>query len=99
MLRVCIVLSLITGCLENKGIEPSLSLVPFALSLLFADSQPADQLRVPIRIFSFQVVEKAAALSDQLQEAAAGMMILGVCLEMFCQVVDAFAEERYLNLW
>ena len=42
---------------------------------------------------------EAAALADQLQESAAGMVVLGVGLEMFSQVVDAFAEKRYLNLW
>ena len=65
---------------------------------LLADAEPLDQLGVAVGVLALQVVEQAAALADQLQEPAAGVMILDVCLEMFGQVVDAFAEERDLNL-
>ena len=40
-----------------------------------------------------EVVEQPAALADELQQAAARVMILRVRLEVFGQVVDALAED------
>ena len=57
----------------------------------------ANQLRVAVGVLALQVVEQAAALADELQQAAPGMVILDVGLEVFREVVDALAEERDLN--
>src|SRR5438093_7248414 len=66
---------------------------------LLADVEAFDQVRVTLRVLAFQVVEEPAAASHEHQQAAAGVMIFGVCLEMFGQVVDAFAQECDLNFW
>src|SRR5258706_256293 len=50
-------------------------------------------------VFGLEVVQEPAAAADQHQEAAAGVMVLRVRLEMFCQVADAFAENRDLHFW
>ena len=42
-------------------------------------------------------LRRSTWLADQLQEPAAGMVVLGVGLEMFGQVVDALGEDRDLN--
>src|SRR5215510_13406042 len=65
---------------------------------LLANIESPDQVRVALRVLGFQIVEQPPAASDEHQEPPPGMMILGVCLEMFCQVVDALAENRDLNL-
>ena len=46
--------------------------------MLLADTKPLDQLGVAIGIFALEVVEKTAALPDQFEESAPGVMILGV---------------------
>src|SRR5690349_21282922 len=66
---------------------------------LLADAESADQFRVAFRVFALEVIEEASALADQLQKAAARVMILRVRLEVLCEVVDALAEERHLNFW
>ena len=50
-----------------------------------------------VGVLPLQVIEQAPALTDQLEKAAARVMILRVGLEMFGQVIDSLAEERYLN--
>src|SRR5215475_2448858 len=45
-----------------------------------------------------QVIEKRTARRHELQEAAARMIILHVGLEMIREVVDAFRQDRDLNL-
>src|SRR5438067_661282 len=64
---------------------------------LLADVETLNQVRVPLRVFAFQIVEEPAAASHEHQQAAARVMIFCVRLEMFGQVVDTFAEECDLN--
>jgi hypothetical protein len=66
---------------------------------LLSNPEPLDQIRVAVRVLPLEVVEETPALADELQQATARMMILGVGLEMFGQVVDPLAEEGDLNLW
>src|SRR6187431_1515577 len=65
---------------------------------LLTDTEPADQLRIPFRVLALQVVEKPAALADELEKPAARVVVLCVNLEMLGQVTDAFTEERDLHL-
>src|SRR5687767_10956846 len=58
---------------------------------LFSDVETLDQIRVSMCVFQLEVIEQPAALADQHQQAAAGMMILGVRFEVFRQIVDALA--------
>src|ERR1700754_1600568 len=45
-----------------------------------------------------QIIEKGAARRHELQEATAGVIVLYVGLEMVGEVVDAFRQDRDLNL-
>jgi hypothetical protein len=44
------------------------------------------------------VIEEATSSTDQLQQAAPGVMILLVHSEMFVQMVDALGEQCHLHL-
>src|SRR3569623_648196 len=64
---------------------------------LAADAEALDQLLVAALVDALDVVEQRAAGLHQLQQATAGMVILGVGLEVLGQVVDACAEDRNLD--
>ena len=80
------------GTLASRKPEPA------ATSRLLPDTEALDQLGVAIRILAFQVVQQAPPLTDQLEKAAARVMIFRVGLEMLGEVIDALAEERDLYL-
>jgi hypothetical protein len=67
--------------------------------LLFPNSEALDQVGIPIRILLLQIVEQASALPHELQQATAGVVILGVSLKVLREVVDALAQESDLNFW
>ncbi len=45
-----------------------------------------------------EVAKVCAAIGHHLQKSAAGMLILPMLPEVACKLVDAFGEERDLNL-
>src|SRR5918995_36209 len=53
-----------------------------AESLLLADPQTPDQVRIPIGILLLQVVQQPAALAHELQQATARVVVLRVRLEV-----------------
>src|SRR4029078_1864662 len=59
-------------------VRTSRTFEPFEPLELFPNVQWFDQVRVSLGVFQLQVVEQAAALADEHQEAAAGVVILGV---------------------
>ena len=59
---------------------------------LFPYSKPLDQALIPIEIAFLEIIEKPPPLSYQLQEAATGMMILDVNLEMPCEMIDTLTQ-------
>src|SRR6201996_8899394 len=65
---------------------------------LLADSQLADHVAIAVRVRALQVVQKAAALGHQHEEATAGAMILLVCLEVLGQLANTLAENGNLHL-
>jgi hypothetical protein len=69
---------------------------PLASGGLLAEPQPFDQALVPIEVAPAQVVEKATALTDELEQPPAGMMILDVSLEVLGEVTDPCTQQRYL---
>src|SRR5438128_894289 len=78
--------------LKPGGFEFSVS----GFLFLLADVQSLDEIRVALRVFAFEVVEKTAAFADKHQQATAGMVVLRVRLEMLGEVVDALAENGHL---
>src|SRR6516165_1124252 len=65
---------------------------------LLADSEPLDQPVVAVGRFSLQVIEQPPSAGDELQKAPAGMMVLGVALEMVRQVADPVGQKGDLDL-
>ena len=65
---------------------------------LLTDAQSRDDGTVSLDIYLGQVVEQRAALTDHLEEAAAGVMILLVDLEVLGKVVDTLCEQSDLYL-
>src|SRR3990167_8562178 len=64
---------------------------------LLADAQPLNERRVALGILALDVIEQAAALADQLQQAAPRVVVLRVGLEMLREVIDPLAEQRHLD--
>ncbi len=72
---------------------------PFALLLrLLTDTESGDDRTVSLDVDLDEIVEHRAALTDHLEEAATGVVILLVDLEVLCQVVDSLGEKSDLNL-
>ena len=53
---------------------------------LFADSKLGNHFPVAVGIVHSQIIEQAPALTDDLQQAATGSMVLFVRLEMLGQI-------------
>jgi hypothetical protein len=65
---------------------------------LLAYSQPLNQALVSVKIVILEIIQEPSSLADKLQEAASGMVILNVSLEMLGEVFDTLAEQRNLHL-
>ena len=65
---------------------------------LFSDTQTLNNGSVSLDVLLLDVIQKPASLSNELQEASAGMMILLVHLEMLRQVFNSTAQKRNLYL-
>src|SRR5260221_8495624 len=65
---------------------------------LFAEPQLLDNHPVPLDVGGLQIVEQPTPLTDHAEQAATAVMVALVHLEMLRQVLDAFGQERDLNL-
>src|SRR5688572_15749037 len=65
---------------------------------LLAQAEALDQRAIGLDVLALQVVEQAAAPAHHGEQAAAGMEILDVRLEVLGKHVDALGEERDLDL-
>ncbi len=66
--------------------------------LLSAQADAFDQLRVTVYVLALEVIQQPPAFSDHDDEAAPGMVIMLVDLEVFGEVADPFAQNRDLHL-
>jgi len=66
---------------------------------LFTEAELADHGPVAGVTFAPEIIQEAAPLSDQHQQAAAAVVVFLVNLEVFLKVVDALGEESDLNFW
>jgi hypothetical protein len=64
---------------------------------LAAQAEPFDDGLVPGRILAHQVRKKATSRANELEQAAARVMILWVASQMLGQPRDALSEQRDLN--
>ena len=65
---------------------------------LLANPEFADDVAIAIGIVRLQVIQKAAALADQLQKTAPRGVVLLVRFEVLGQFADARTQNRDLNL-
>jgi len=66
---------------------------------LSAQAEALDDFAVTLDVLVADVIEKRAALIDQFDQTAAGVMILLVLMEVASEVFDSRAKQRDLNLW
>jgi len=57
-----------------------------------------DELAVALDIFALEIAQKAPALSDLHEQAAAAVVVLLVNLQMLGQLVDRRGEDGDLNV-
>ena len=62
------------------------------LDELLADAQFLDQITILVDIVLLHVFEHAAALADEHEQTAAGMVILRIHLQVFGQFTDPFGQ-------
>ena len=65
---------------------------------LFSELETIDDLAVLLGVFPLQVVQEPAPFGNQLQKAAARMVIAEMGLEVIAQIVDALGQKGYLDL-
>ena len=65
--------------------------------LLLSDPELCNYLPIAIDVIHSEVIEQTPALTDDLQQPAAGPMIFFVRFEVLSQVGNAFAEQSDLN--
>ena len=63
-----------------------------------ADAELLNQFTVCFDIAILDVLEKAAALTDEHHKTTTGVVILLVLFEMFGEVADTFGEDCDLNV-
>src|ERR1700679_158947 len=69
-----------------------------ALNGLLADTQLADDVTIAVGVRLLEVIQKAAALAHQHQQATARAMVLFVGFEVLGQLANTLAEDRNLPL-
>src|SRR4051794_9098747 len=65
---------------------------------LAAQAELLDQGAVALEILALQVVQEAAAPSDELEQAATRVVVVLVRAEVLGQLVDALGQHRDLDL-
>lgn len=65
---------------------------------LAAQSEPADDGSIPGVVPAHEVRKESASLANELEQAAARVMILGELAQVLGQSTDALREERDLDL-
>jgi hypothetical protein len=68
------------------------------IQALLPDPQLFNQSAVALDLAALEIIEEGSPQTNHPEEALAGMMILLVCLEVLCQIVDPLGQERYLHL-
>ena len=65
---------------------------------LLTQTERGDEVAVTLHILGTQVVKQTAALTDQLEQPTAAVVVLLVNLKVVSEVVDALGEQRDLDL-
>ena len=83
------------GCTTKAASQGSET--PPTISNLLSQAETTDQFVVAIDLDALQIIQQAAALADQLEQAAARVIVFLMRLEMIGEFVDALGQERHLN--
>ena len=67
-------------------------------SNLLTDTQLGDQGTIALDVLLHEIIEQAAALTDHLVQAAAGVVVLRVLLEVLGELSDALGAENRCRL-
>ena len=79
------------------AVMPSEAAPRFRAVALAAQSEPCDHDAIASVVLLDQVCKKAASLSDELEEAAAGLVVLRKASQVFRKLLDPFGQERDLH--
>ena len=82
---------------RHRGVLPLLT-CPSRAFFLSPDPELPDESAVALHVDVPQVVQQTPLLANQEQEAAAGVVVLGVNLQVLCELPDARVGERDLDL-
>jgi len=66
---------------------------------LAAKPEALDDVLIPLRLTSLEVIEEFAALIDELHETPSGGVIRRMSRKMLPEACDTLGEERNLNFW
>ena len=64
----------------------------FERTALFSDSKLGNHFAIAVRIVHSQIIEQTPTLTDNLQQATAGSMVLLVRFEMLGEIRDALTK-------
>jgi tRNA pseudouridine(55) synthase len=90
--HVCALRRLSVGALSEKAMISLAHLEAMCQKAAAGEGNLADAL-LPVET----ALDDIPALADQLEQPAAGMIVLAVGLEVLGQIVDALGEDRHLN--
>ena len=66
--------------------------------MLLAEAELGDERQITVTVLLAEIVEQRTTLVDHHQQAAAGVVVLGVPLEVLGQVLDPLRQDRDLDL-
>jgi hypothetical protein len=69
-----------------------------SLEFSASEAEPSDERAIALDVLTAEVVEQAAALTDEHQQPAPTVMVVLVVAEMLCQMGDALREKGHLDL-
>ena len=67
-------------------------------SKLLTDTESLDGSSVSLDVVVLEILEKVSSLTDHLEQTASGVVVLLVCLEVFCEVTDPSCKDSDLYL-
>ena len=86
----------------QKGNDAKIGWQSFALPSdnldLLSDAELGDDSSVTLDVVLCQVVQQTAALTDHLEQALTGVVVLLVDLQVLGELVDALGKDSDLNL-
>jgi hypothetical protein len=80
---------------SDSGLRPCSEIAAFTL---LAQPQSSDRRPIALDILAGEVGEQPSPLADQFEQPTARMMIMLVRTQMVSEPIDAFGQERDLDL-